>query len=108
MISDGGRAVKALVRQHQEAIWSLHQTTSQLRSVLLEFYPQALQRTAGHDGDRPRPCRLRFRPPARLRVTQMGAVRSVPPGATSVIVLVRRGVPGVSGWVISFPLAPSS
>lgn len=32
-----------LARQHQEAIWSLHQTTSRLRSVLLEFYPQALQ-----------------------------------------------------------------
>jgi transposase len=43
MITDGGRAVKALARQHQEAIWSLHQTTSRLRSVLLEFYPQALQ-----------------------------------------------------------------
>ncbi len=42
-ITDGGRAVKALARQHQEAIWSLHQTTSRLRSVLLEFYPQALQ-----------------------------------------------------------------
>lgn len=43
LITDGGRAVKALARQHQEAIWSLHQTTSRLRSVLLEFYPQALQ-----------------------------------------------------------------
>jgi transposase len=43
MITDGGRAVKALAGQHQEAIWSLHQTTSGLRSALLEFYPQALQ-----------------------------------------------------------------
>lgn len=43
LISHGGLAVKALARQHQEAIWSLHQTTSRLRSVLLEFYPQALQ-----------------------------------------------------------------
>jgi len=43
MITDGGQAVKVLARQHQEAIWSLHQTTSRLRSVLLEFYPQALQ-----------------------------------------------------------------
>ena len=42
-ISHGGRAVKALARQHQEAIWAEHQTTSRLRSVLLEFYPQALQ-----------------------------------------------------------------
>jgi len=42
-ISEHGRAVKALARQHQEAIWSLHQTISRLRSVLLEFYPQALQ-----------------------------------------------------------------
>lgn len=42
-VSHGGLAVKALARQHQEAIWALHQTTSRLRSVLLEFYPQALQ-----------------------------------------------------------------
>ncbi len=42
-ISDAGLAVKALARQHQEAIWALHQTLSRLRSVLLEFYPQALQ-----------------------------------------------------------------
>ena len=42
-ISDAGRAVKALARQHQEAIWALHQTLSRFRSVLLEFYPQALQ-----------------------------------------------------------------
>ncbi|MDX1881699.1 hypothetical protein SBE55_28310 [Mycolicibacterium sp. 141076] len=37
------RAIEALARQHQEAIWALHQTISRLRSVLLEFYPQALQ-----------------------------------------------------------------
>lgn len=42
-ISDEGRAVKALARQHQEAVWAVHQTTSRLRSVLLEFFPQALQ-----------------------------------------------------------------
>ena len=42
-ISEQARAVKALARQHQEAIWALHQTVSRLRSVLLEFYPQALQ-----------------------------------------------------------------
>jgi hypothetical protein len=42
----------------------------------------------------------------RLRVTQMGAVRSVPPGAASVIVLVRRGVPGVSGWGDQIPADP--
>lgn len=41
-VSHQGQAVKVLARQHQEAIWSLHQTTSRLRSVLLEFYPQAL------------------------------------------------------------------
>ena len=37
------QAVKVLARQHQEAIWALHQTTNRLRSVLLEFYPQALR-----------------------------------------------------------------
>src|SRR6478752_2366530 len=36
-------AVKVLARQYQEAIWALHQAVSRLRSVLLEFYPQALQ-----------------------------------------------------------------
>ena len=36
-------AIKVLARQHQEAIWALHQTVSRLRAVLLEFYPQALQ-----------------------------------------------------------------
>ncbi|WP_411285181.1 IS110 family transposase [Lapillicoccus sp.] len=41
--SENARAVKALARQHQEAIWAVHQTISRLRSVLLEFYPQALQ-----------------------------------------------------------------
>lgn len=41
-LSDGSKGLKALARQHQEAIWALHQTQSRLRSVLLEFYPQAL------------------------------------------------------------------
>ena len=42
-ISDQGLAVKALARQHQEAIWALNQTISRLRAVLLEFYPQAVK-----------------------------------------------------------------
>jgi transposase len=42
-ISDEALAVKALARQHQEAIWAMHQTISRLRSVLLEFFPQALK-----------------------------------------------------------------
>lgn len=42
-ISDQALAVKALARQHQEAIWAWHQTLSRLRSVLLEFYPQAVK-----------------------------------------------------------------
>lgn len=41
--SEQARAVKALARQHQEALWALHQTLSRLRSVFLEFYPAALQ-----------------------------------------------------------------
>lgn len=36
-------AVKALARQHQEATWALHDTINRLRSVLMDFYPQALQ-----------------------------------------------------------------
>lgn len=42
-VSDEALAIKALARQHQEAIWAAHQTTSHLRSMLLEFYPQALK-----------------------------------------------------------------
>jgi transposase len=42
-ISEQALAVKALARQHQEAIWAWHQTLSRLRSVLLEFYPQAVK-----------------------------------------------------------------
>lgn len=41
--TEHARAVKALARQHQEALWALNQTLSRLRSVFLEFYPAALQ-----------------------------------------------------------------
>jgi hypothetical protein len=41
-ISEHALAIKALARQHQEAIWALNQTASRLRSVLLEFYPVGL------------------------------------------------------------------
>jgi len=43
VISEQGLAIKALARQHQEAIWAMNQTISRLRSVLLEFYPQAVK-----------------------------------------------------------------
>jgi hypothetical protein len=43
VLTEQARAVKALARQHQEAVWAMHQTVSRLRSVLLEFYPQALK-----------------------------------------------------------------
>jgi len=42
-VTDQALAIKALARQHQEAIWALNQTTSRLRSLLLEYFPQALQ-----------------------------------------------------------------
>ena len=42
-VSEQVLAVKALARQHQEAIWAWHDTLNRLRSLLLEFYPQALQ-----------------------------------------------------------------
>jgi hypothetical protein len=41
--SEHAATIKALVRQHQEAIWTVNQTISRLRSVLLEFYPQAVK-----------------------------------------------------------------
>lgn len=43
VLTEDALAVRALARQHQEAIWAMHQTVSRLRSVLLEFYPQALK-----------------------------------------------------------------
>jgi len=43
LISEQALAIKALARQHQEAIWAMNQTISRLRSVLLEFYPQAIK-----------------------------------------------------------------
>jgi transposase len=41
-ITETGLAIKALARQHQEAVWARQLTVSRLRSVLLEFYPHAL------------------------------------------------------------------
>lgn len=35
-------ALKALARQHQETIWAWHDMLNRLRSLLLEFYPQAV------------------------------------------------------------------
>jgi transposase len=40
-ISEAALAVRALARQHQEAIWACQLTVNRLRSVLLEFYPNA-------------------------------------------------------------------
>lgn len=37
------RAVKACARQHQEAIWARQQAMNRLRSLLRDYYPQALQ-----------------------------------------------------------------
>ena len=42
-ITEQAATIRVLARQHQEAIWALQQTANRLRSVLLEFYPQALQ-----------------------------------------------------------------
>ncbi|TMQ81280.1 IS110 family transposase [Actinomadura soli] len=37
------RGIKAVARQHKEAIWARQQTVSRLRSLLRDFYPAALQ-----------------------------------------------------------------
>src|SRR4051812_10752422 len=41
-ISEVGLAVKALARQHQEAIWARQLTVNRLRSLLCEFYANAV------------------------------------------------------------------
>jgi transposase len=40
--SETALAVKALARQHQEAIWARQHAVNRLRSVLLEYYPNAV------------------------------------------------------------------
>ena len=40
--SELGAAVKVLARQHQEAIWARQAAVNRLRSLLVEFYPNAL------------------------------------------------------------------
>lgn len=42
-LSHQNQSLRVLARQHQEALWALHDTLNRLRSVLLEFYPQALR-----------------------------------------------------------------
>lgn len=41
--SDSALAIKALARQHQEAIWARQHTVNRLRSILIEYYPNALK-----------------------------------------------------------------
>jgi transposase len=41
-ISELGLAVKVLARQHQEAIWARQAAVNRLRSLLVEYYPNAL------------------------------------------------------------------
>jgi hypothetical protein len=41
--SDLARGIKALARQHQEAVWARQQTVNRLRSLLRDFYPAALR-----------------------------------------------------------------
>lgn len=41
-ITEQGLAVKVLARQHQEAIWARQAAVSRLRSLLIEYYPNAL------------------------------------------------------------------
>lgn len=40
--SELARAIKVTARAHQEAIWARQQTTNRLRSLLRDYYPQAL------------------------------------------------------------------
>jgi hypothetical protein len=41
-LSDGALAIKARARQHQEAIWATQAAVNRLRSLLVDFYPNAL------------------------------------------------------------------
>ncbi len=42
-VTDVAAAVKVLARNHQEAIWARQATVNRLRSLLVEFYPNALE-----------------------------------------------------------------
>jgi transposase len=41
-LTDEAQAIKTLARQHQEAIWARQAAVNRLRSLLVEFYPNAL------------------------------------------------------------------
>jgi transposase len=41
--SERAAAVKVLARQHQEAIWARQQAVNRLRSLLIEFFPNAIK-----------------------------------------------------------------
>ena len=41
-LSELAAAIKVLARQHQEAIWARQQTVNRLRSLLVDFFPNAL------------------------------------------------------------------
>jgi transposase len=43
LVSELAAAIKVLARQHQEAIWARQQTVNRLRSLLSEFFPNALK-----------------------------------------------------------------
>jgi transposase len=42
-VTEIAAAVKVFARQHQEAIWARQATVNRLRSLLVEFYPNALE-----------------------------------------------------------------
>ncbi|MFC9915121.1 IS110 family transposase [Streptomyces sp. NPDC059862] len=78
--SDLARAIAVLARAQQDATWNRQQTANQLRSLLREYYPSALEAFAAWTNG---PCRpeahelLRLAPTpvraARLTRTQIGA-----------------------------------
>ena len=66
-ISETAAAVKVLARQHQEAIWARQHTVNRLRSLLVEYYPNALKAFPNltHRAALDDPSRRRPRRPAR-------------------------------------------
>lgn len=59
--SDLAQAIAVLARAHQDAVWNRQQIANQLRSLLREYYPAALEAWRHKAGGFPRraPCRPR-------------------------------------------------
>ncbi|MEU6971216.1 IS110 family transposase [Kitasatospora aureofaciens] len=80
--SDLARAVTVLARAQQDAVWNRQQVANQLRSLLREYYPAALEAFAKWDNGL---CRPEARELLRLAPTPRQAARLTRPQITAAL-----------------------